>query len=126
MFSPTFTFFTVAALAFSPNVASSFTPPTGARTIRPMANQSMCLTADTIAQSAAVGIGLCDNDYRSTQIWNFGQYNSTDPYEGGWNIMMGNMCLDVTGDNHQQGTHLQLWPCLNDEAQAWFPSDGGQ
>jgi predicted alpha-1,2-mannosidase len=53
----------------------------------------------------------------------YGPY--ADPLPNGPVTGLANKCVDVSGSNTANGTHIQLWTCNNTQAQAWtYNADG--
>jgi peptidoglycan/xylan/chitin deacetylase (PgdA/CDA1 family) len=86
------------------------TPPPPGKTIRPGASGSICLTAASNANNAAVEIEPCSSG-STAQSW-----IST----GGTLQIFGNKCLDVTSGSTVNGNKMQIYTCNTGNANQQF------
>jgi peptidoglycan/xylan/chitin deacetylase (PgdA/CDA1 family) len=88
----------------SATVTSTSTSPTSTATgvtIRPYASSTMCLSAATNKNGAAVELKTCTSTTVSSQ-WTLSNGNL---------VVYGNKCLDVTGGSTANGVKMQVYTC---------------
>jgi peptidoglycan/xylan/chitin deacetylase (PgdA/CDA1 family) len=96
------------------NIVDAGSPPPTGKTIRPGASGSVCLTAASNSNNAAVEIEPCSSG-SSSQSW-----TST----GGTLQIFGNKCLDVTGGSTANGNKMQIYTCFSGNANQQFTITG--
>jgi len=96
------------------NVVNGGTPPPTGKTIRPSASGSVCLTAASNANNAAVEIEPCSSG-STAQSW-----TST----GGTLQIFGNKCLDVPSGSTANGVKMQIYTCFAGNTNQQFTVTG--
>ena len=78
--------------------------------IRPANNYDLCLSVSgTPNPGSKVILQNCDNVSSQWKYWN----------QEGSNLILNSLCLDTLNANFANGTAVQLWNCLGNNAQTW-------